>query len=290
MIELAGDFGGVGPKHHAAAAEQHHYHILSPLVHTIGNKPAEARAIFAARSRLSENLHLGVVGQPRGAVKNRGREPLTDLRQIGRKAREPPPHDGLELRDLLGRARVLKFVKRAAIRKRSRKRGKLPWDTVSAEYILEYGVDALEMHADALADGARLVNDVSGGLAAPARAGPLNARAHRRLPRWLLAVGPGWRVVRADTDAGSITTVGQSGARWGYRLLLVELLLIPVLYLVMIRPQQKRQKQWQAMLAAIKTESPGFSSTTKVPACRWSSWWFIPRSVSAARSNARYHW
>ena len=38
--------------------------------------------------------------------------------------------------------------------------GKLPRETVSAEYILEYGVDALEMHADALADGARvLVHD-----------------------------------------------------------------------------------------------------------------------------------
>ena len=31
------------------------------------------------------------------------------------------------------------------------------------------------------------------------------------------------------------------------------LLVIPVLYLLMIRPQQKRQKQWQQMLAAIKT-------------------------------------
>ncbi len=31
------------------------------------------------------------------------------------------------------------------------------------------------------------------------------------------------------------------------------LLLIPVLYLVMIRPQQKRQKQWQSMLASIKS-------------------------------------
>ena len=39
----------------------------------------------------------------------------------------------------------------------ARKRGKLPWDTVSAEYILEYGVDALEMHADALAHGARVL-------------------------------------------------------------------------------------------------------------------------------------
>ena len=39
----------------------------------------------------------------------------------------------------------------------ARKPGKLPWDTVSAEYVLEYGVDALEMHADALADGARVL-------------------------------------------------------------------------------------------------------------------------------------
>ena len=39
----------------------------------------------------------------------------------------------------------------------ARKPGKLPRDTVSAEYILEYGVDALEMHADALADGARVL-------------------------------------------------------------------------------------------------------------------------------------
>jgi preprotein translocase subunit YajC len=33
---------------------------------------------------------------------------------------------------------------------------------------------------------------------------------------------------------------------------LLPLLLIPVLYLLMIRPQQKRQKQWHAMLSAIK--------------------------------------
>src|SRR5579862_4944002 len=35
--------------------------------------------------------------------------------------------------------------------------------------------------------------------------------------------------------------------------ILLPLLLIPVLYLLMIRPQQKRQKQWQSMLASIKT-------------------------------------
>ena len=39
----------------------------------------------------------------------------------------------------------------------ARKPGKLPHDTISAEYILEYGVDAMEMHADALAHGARVL-------------------------------------------------------------------------------------------------------------------------------------
>jgi len=42
----------------------------------------------------------------------------------------------------------------------ARKPGKLPHETVSAEYILEYGIDALEVHADALAHGARaLIHD-----------------------------------------------------------------------------------------------------------------------------------
>jgi adenine phosphoribosyltransferase len=41
-----------------------------------------------------------------------------------------------------------------------RKPGKLPWATHSAEYVLEYGVDALEIHRDAVAGGARvLVHD-----------------------------------------------------------------------------------------------------------------------------------
>jgi preprotein translocase subunit YajC len=31
------------------------------------------------------------------------------------------------------------------------------------------------------------------------------------------------------------------------------LLLIPIMYFLMIRPQQKRQKQWQTMLSSIKT-------------------------------------
>lgn len=36
----------------------------------------------------------------------------------------------------------------------------------------------------------------------------------------------------ADTDVGSIITAGQSGVQWGYRLLLLQLLLMPVLYIV----------------------------------------------------------
>ena len=42
----------------------------------------------------------------------------------------------------------------------ARKPGKLPHDTVRAEYVLEYGTDALELHSDAVAAGARvLVHD-----------------------------------------------------------------------------------------------------------------------------------
>jgi adenine phosphoribosyltransferase len=42
----------------------------------------------------------------------------------------------------------------------ARKPGKLPRETASVEYQLEYGIDALEVHRDAIADGARvLVHD-----------------------------------------------------------------------------------------------------------------------------------
>jgi adenine phosphoribosyltransferase len=52
----------------------------------------------------------------------------------------------------------------------ARKPGKLPYDTVSAEYALEYGAAALELHTDAVASGRRvLVHDdllATGGTAA----------------------------------------------------------------------------------------------------------------------------
>jgi adenine phosphoribosyltransferase len=39
----------------------------------------------------------------------------------------------------------------------ARKPGKLPWRTVSVEYALEYGVDSLEVHHDAVHPGMRVL-------------------------------------------------------------------------------------------------------------------------------------
>jgi adenine phosphoribosyltransferase len=53
-----------------------------------------------------------------------------------------------------------------------RKKGKLPSRTIGQEYSLEYGVDTIEIHADAISEGARvlLVDDLiaTGGTAAAA--------------------------------------------------------------------------------------------------------------------------
>ena len=39
----------------------------------------------------------------------------------------------------------------------ARKPGKLPWRTVAAKYALEYGFDSLEVHADAIVTGQRVI-------------------------------------------------------------------------------------------------------------------------------------
>jgi Mn2+/Fe2+ NRAMP family transporter len=44
--------------------------------------------------------------------------------------------------------------------------------------------------------------------------------------------GPALVVMLADTDAGNVVTAAQGGAQWGYRLLPLVLLLIPMLYTV----------------------------------------------------------
>jgi adenine phosphoribosyltransferase len=39
----------------------------------------------------------------------------------------------------------------------ARKPGKLPWETVEATYDLEYGTDSLQVHADAIGEGTRVI-------------------------------------------------------------------------------------------------------------------------------------
>jgi Mn2+/Fe2+ NRAMP family transporter len=66
---------------------------------------------------------------------------------------------------------------------------------------------------------------------------PLTHRQESTRRRWLIAGilavwGPGLVVMLADTDAGSLITAAQSGSEWGYRMVLPELVLIPVLFVV----------------------------------------------------------
>ncbi len=48
----------------------------------------------------------------------------------------------------------------------------------------------------------------------------------------LVTFGPGLVVMLANTEVGSVITAAQSGANWGYRLLLLQFLIIPLLYMV----------------------------------------------------------
>jgi preprotein translocase subunit YajC len=51
----------------------------------------------------------------------------------------------------------------------------------------------------------------------------------------------------------AFTLGGPAGQGGGFLGFLPIVVLIPLLYFMMIRPQQKRQKQWQQMLASIKS-------------------------------------
>src|SRR5437763_14704472 len=53
-----------------------------------------------------------------------------------------------------------------------------------------------------------------------------------RWRRFAAVAGPGLVVMLADTYAGSVITAAQSGAEWGYRLLLLQVILVPILYMV----------------------------------------------------------
>jgi len=61
---------------------------------------------------------------------------------------------------------------------------------------------------------------------------PGKAPPSSRLARSLAVFGPGLVVMLADTDVGSVITAGQSGVQYGYRLLLQQIILVPILYMV----------------------------------------------------------
>ena len=59
-----------------------------------------------------------------------------------------------------------------------------------------------------------------------------NKRSLYKSLHFLKVLGPGFIVMIADMDAGSVTTAGVSGAQWGYKLIPLQILLIPILYLI----------------------------------------------------------
>jgi NRAMP (natural resistance-associated macrophage protein)-like metal ion transporter len=61
--------------------------------------------------------------------------------------------------------------------------------------------------------------------------GPLGMKKHH-LKLFLAILGPGLVAMLADADVGSVVTAAQSGAQWGYKLLALQVLMIPVLYVV----------------------------------------------------------
>jgi Mn2+/Fe2+ NRAMP family transporter len=61
---------------------------------------------------------------------------------------------------------------------------------------------------------------------------PMQRAAGVGVKAFLLAIGPGLVVMLADSDVGSVITAAQSGAEWGYKLLLLQFILMPILYMV----------------------------------------------------------
>jgi adenine phosphoribosyltransferase len=83
---------------------------------------------------------------------------VTDLIADWAEPREPDVILGAEARGFILGATVAYKLGCGFVA--ARRPGKLPWKTVSASYALEYGENSLELHADAIASGQRvLVHD-----------------------------------------------------------------------------------------------------------------------------------
>ncbi|MTH97957.1 NRAMP family divalent metal transporter [Roseibium sp. RKSG952] len=132
----------------------------------------------------------------------------------------------------------------------------------------------------------------------PGQSKPAFMSRRSRLSIWLAVMGPGLVVMLADTDAGSLITAAQSGAQWGYQLLLAQFILIPILIMAqeltvrlgivtqrghgeLIR--QRFGKLWAAIAVvtlviacagAIVSEMSGIAGVGHI--------WGIPSSVSVA--------
>jgi len=70
--------------------------------------------------------------------------------------------------------------------------------------------------------------------------------------RFAAAISQGEQRTSVTTSLAFLAVDPAGGAGSGFSMLLPILLFIPVFYLLLIRPQQKRQKQWQHMLEKIK--------------------------------------
>ena len=79
-----------------------------------------------------------------------------------------------------------------------------------------------------------------------------------------LAAGPGLVAMFADTDAGSMITVAQSGAQWGFRLLLPNLIFIPFMFIAQELAMRLGLGARKGALELVRLGSVGFP-----PSCYW---------------------
>ncbi|HXX53396.1 MAG TPA: hypothetical protein VEI46_00670 [Thermodesulfovibrionales bacterium] len=68
-------------------------------------------------------------------------------------------------------------------------------------------------------------------------------RIIKAIQLFLIISGPGIIVMIADNDAGDITTYAATGAKYGYTLIWVILILIPVCYISLVRVAFGKYKQ-----------------------------------------------